>query len=171
MVVSRLGGNHCRKRKIKVLRLERWKYINCHSAMTKKLMFLTKKIKTLILTWLIIVPVFALTLPALALTNPINPWGTDSIRSNISEKTGLGEKDPRIVAADIIRVALGFLGIIAVMIILFGGFKWMTAGGNEDGVGEAKKMITAGVIGLVIILASFAIASFVLKNLVNVTTS
>ena len=64
-----------------------------------------------------------------------------------------------------INIILGFLGIVAVVIILLGGFKWMTAGGNEDKVGEARKLITAGIIGLIIILASFAIASFVLTQL------
>jgi hypothetical protein len=51
-----------------------------------------------------------------------------------------------------------------------GGFKWMTAGGNEDKVGEAKKLIVAGIIGLVIILGSFAIATFVLTQLTAATT-
>jgi len=82
----------------------------------------------------------------------------------------LGERDPRDIAASVIRVILGFLGIVAVIIILLGGFKWMTAGGNEDKVGEAKKLITAGIIGLVIILAAFAIATFVLNSLLSATT-
>jgi amino acid transporter len=64
---------------------------------------------------------------------------------------------------------LGFLGIIAVVIILFGGFRWMTAAGNEDQVSTAKKMIGAGVIGLIIILMAFGIAQFVLNALYNAT--
>jgi hypothetical protein len=60
---------------------------------------------------------------------------------------------------------------VAVVIILLGGFKWMTAGGNEDKVGEAKKLITAGIIGLVIIVASFAIASFVLNSLMGAVSN
>ena len=55
------------------------------------------------------------------------------------------------------------------IIILLGGFKWMTAGGNEDKVGEAKKLIIAGVIGLIIILASWGIATFVINALVSAT--
>jgi hypothetical protein len=46
------------------------------------------------------------------------------------------------------------LGVIAVILVLWGGFKWMTAAGNEDGITEAKKLMGAGVIGLVIILAA-----------------
>jgi hypothetical protein len=64
---------------------------------------------------------------------------------------------------------LGFLGIIAVLLILLGGFKWMTAAGNEDKVGEAKRMIGAGVIGLIIIMASFGIANFVINAVYKAT--
>ena len=71
--------------------------------------------------------------------------------------------------ANIINIVLGFLGIIAVIIILAGGFKWMTAGGNEDKVAESKQMIIQGVIGLVIIFAAWAIASFVISGLQSAT--
>jgi hypothetical protein len=88
-----------------------------------------------------------------------------------AEGAGLGQKDPRDIAASIIKIMLGFLGILAVVIILIGGFKWMTAAGNDDQVGEAKKIIVAGIIGLVIILASWGIASFVLNSLLDATNN
>jgi hypothetical protein len=88
---------------------------------------------------------------------------------NYANQTGLANTDPRQMAANIINIALACLGILAVVIILIGGFKWMTAGGNEEGVEEAKKILTAGVIGLVIILASWGIATFVLNSLLHAT--
>ncbi len=84
---------------------------------------------------------------------------------------GLGDRDPRDIAASLIQVILGFLGILAVVIILIGGFKWMTAAGNEDQVAEARKIIVAGIIGLVIILAAWGIANFVLESLLTATTT
>jgi hypothetical protein len=108
-------------------------------------------------------------LPALALDNVINPWGTDDMKRNVRENVGLGEGDPRSMAASIISIALGFLGIIAVIIILFVGFKWMTSGGNEEQISGAKKMLTAGIIGLVIIVAAFAISNFILQALIKTT--
>lgn len=83
--------------------------------------------------------------------------------------TGLGTKDLRETVASIINVALGLLGIVAVVIILAGGFTWMTAAGNEENVDKAKKMIFAGIIGLAIILSAYAIARFVITSLVNAT--
>lgn len=82
---------------------------------------------------------------------------------------GLGSTDVRSTIAAIIRVAMGLLGIVAVVIILVGGFKWMTAGGNEDQVGEAKKWIFSGIIGLAIILSAYALASFVITQLSSAT--
>jgi hypothetical protein len=84
---------------------------------------------------------------------------------------GLGASDPRDIATAIIRIILGFLGILAVVIILIGGFKWMTAAGNEEGVEEAKKILIAGVIGLAIVLAAWGIASFVLSSLITATNA
>ena len=110
-----------------------------------------------------------LSLPALA---ELDVWGSNTgglNREELGNNLGLGERDPREIVAQVINVILGFLGIIAVVIILLGGFKWMTAGGGEDKVAEAKKMIVAGVIGLVIILASYAIATFVINQLLSAT--
>lgn len=104
---------------------------------------------------------------ASASATDLDPWG--GYQEEIQEETGLGERDPREIAATVINVLLGFLGIIAVVIILIGGFKWMTAGGNEDKVAEARKLIMAGVIGLIIVLASYAIAMFVIDQLLTAT--
>jgi len=83
---------------------------------------------------------------------------------------GLGTKDVRDTVAQIIRVSLGLLGIVAVVIILLGGFKWMIAGGNDEKVKEARKLIISGIIGLAIILAAYAIAEFVISSLQTATT-
>ena len=91
-------------------------------------------------------------------------------QNEIGDKTGLGNSDPREIAARVINILLGFLGIIAVILILVGGFMWMTAAGNDDKVASAKKVMVAGVIGLVIVLAAFGIAKFVVNALMEATT-
>jgi len=83
--------------------------------------------------------------------------------------TGLGHADPRLTAASIIRTGLGLLGILTTIIIMYAGFKWMTAGGNEDDVATAKKMITAAIIGLLVIMSAYAITTFVIKSLYKST--
>ncbi len=80
-------------------------------------------------------------------------------------RIGLGTRSLQDTIASIIRVALSLLGIVAVVIILMGGFKWMTAGGNSDEVDKARQLILNGVIGLAIILSAFAISKFVIESL------
>lgn len=88
----------------------------------------------------------------------------------VNAELGMGNQDIRVTIASVIRVLMGLLGIVAVVIILIGGFTWMTAGGNEEKVGEAKKWIFSGVIGLAIILSAYALATFVINSLVTATT-
>jgi len=116
--------------------------------------------------------VFSLAAPALGAAEDSDVlWGGSTEKQYIKDNSGLpasdNASDPRRVAAQVIKIVLGFLGILSVIIILYAGFKWMTAGGNEEGVGEAKKMLVAALIGLVIILSAYALANFVINNIYN----
>lgn len=88
--------------------------------------------------------------------------GEETTGTNFATTAGLGEADLVTTIANIINVGLGFLGIVAVAIIILGGFKWVTAGGEAEKVSKAKKYIFQGLIGLVIVLAAYAIATFAL---------
>lgn len=107
-----------------------------------------------------------LALPALTMAQP--DWGFNEVNTGLNNT--LQDTDPRTMVGSIINIALGFMGVIAVVILLIGGFKWMTAGGNEDKVSEAKKMLGYGVIGLVIVLAAWGVATFVVDSIYNSTT-
>ncbi len=98
-------------------------------------------------------------------------FGGTATGDEFASTAGLGDADLVDTIGSIIRVALGFLGVIAVVIILLGGFRWMTAAGNDDKVKIAKKLIFSGILGLVIVLSAYAIASFVISSLVSATSS
>lgn len=66
-----------------------------------------------------------------------------------------------------IQVFLGLLGVIFLVITIWAGFQWMTAGGNTKKIEDAKSWLMNGVIGLVIILSAYAISSYVVSTLVN----
>ncbi len=89
----------------------------------------------------------------------------------VPKVTGLGSADLVTIIVNIIQLVLGFLGLIALVIVLLAGFKWMTSGGNDDKIGEAKKLMKSGVIGLLIILSSYIIASFVMDFLTDSTSN
>jgi len=83
----------------------------------------------------------------------------------ISQPLGLPTTDIRVIIVNIIKTALGLLGIILLVISLYGGYLWMTAGGNEEQIAQAKKVLVNAVIGLAIILSAYAIVAFVAQML------
>lgn len=67
------------------------------------------------------------------------------------------------IVAQIIQVFLSLLGIIFVVLMILGGYNWMTAQGDESKVEKAKSTIQKAVIGLIIIVASYSITYTVFK--------
>lgn len=84
------------------------------------------------------------------------------------EATGSDAQDLPVMVGKIINIALSFLGIILLIYILMAGFIWMTAGDSKDKPETAKKMIKNAIIGLVIVIAAFAISNFVVDKLSTV---
>lgn len=73
-----------------------------------------------------------------------------------------GVKDVRYQIVKIINVVLTILGLLVTILIIFAGFQWMTAGGNEDKVKKARSTLTNAIIGLVIIMLAWSITRFAL---------
>ncbi len=110
----------------------------------------------------------ALSLLVLPMTTMATAPNADDLGLNkVGNNIKLANTDPINTATNLINTAMMFLGLIAVVIILVGGFKWMTAMGNDDSIKKAKSLMTAGVIGLVIILAAWGIARYVVSTLAN----
>ncbi len=65
----------------------------------------------------------------------------------------------------LIGAALSFIGIIFMVLIIYGGLLWMTARGNDQQVEKAKNLIVQSFIGLIIILAAYAITAFIGERL------
>lgn len=105
-------------------------------------------------------------LPAMAQL-PDDPFGVNNVNNNL----GLSGADLKLTIIAIIQVILGFLGLLAVIIILWGGFIYMTAAGDTAKVDKAKQMIISGIIGIIIILSAWAITSFVISGVGNALNS
>lgn len=69
----------------------------------------------------------------------------------------------------IINIALALAGLIAVLYLVIGGFRYITAGGNEDAAGSAKKIILNAVIGIIVIILSFVVVRVVSSTLTTTT--
>lgn len=81
-------------------------------------------------------------------------------------KSGLvASGDLTSIISTLIQVFLGFLGVIFLALTLMAGFKWMTAQGNEEEVKKAQGSMKNSIMGLVIVLAAYAITYSVFKYL------
>ncbi len=93
-----------------------------------------------------------------------DPFG----RNTLGELSTAGEsKDIFVVISNITNIILTFLGAIAVLLFLYGGFKWFTSQGNSEQIEAAKKIMGAAVVGLAIIFASYAAAQYIFDQLSN----
>lgn len=73
----------------------------------------------------------------------------------------------QILAALILNALFGLLGIVAVAMIIYGGFLYMTSQGKEDQIKKAKNILVTAAIGLVIIFSAFALANFIINSIIN----
>ncbi len=80
-------------------------------------------------------------------------------------------KGPGEVVFNVISLLLGFLGIASVFVMMYGGFLWLTAGGEENKAKQGSTLLFQAFIGLVIILSAYMVTYFVLANLTAAVTS
>lgn len=71
------------------------------------------------------------------------------------------------VIGAMIQVGLSMLGIVFFGLIFYAGIRWMTARGNTEAVDKAKETLESAAIGLVLVLAAYAITRFVLTALIT----
>ncbi len=94
--------------------------------------------------------------------------------TNYVKETGLKSakgQDIRVLIVNVVRYLLTFVGIIAVSMIMYSGFLWMTSEGDAEKVGRAKKTLINSSIGLVITVSAFAIVTFVLHMMDSGTST
>jgi len=94
---------------------------------------------------------------------------TQAVSINLNIPTGLGTASVTEIISRIIQIFLGLLGVIALGFILYGGFIWMTAAGNQEKIAKAKKILINAAIGLAIILSAFAIVTFLINAIIEGT--
>jgi len=80
-----------------------------------------------------------------------------------------GQTSPLPIISAIINIILSILGVIFLTMLIYGGYEWMTARGNEQRLEKAKDAIRSAIIGLIIIASAYAISSFVLTRISSKT--
>jgi len=63
----------------------------------------------------------------------------------------------------IIKTILGFVGALALLMFIYGGFTWLTSGGSPDRIKKGKDILIWATIGLAVIFASYTLVDFVIR--------
>lgn len=129
---------------------------------------MVKKLKSwlnvLFLTLILVVPglVFATT-PETVLKDGYSPVDRLTFAANINGpyKNAATDTSLASILGLVISTALSILGVIFIFIVIIAGYKWMTAQGNEDQVTKAKDSVTRATIGLIVVISSYAIWTFI----------
>jgi len=124
---------------------------------------------------IIFVSIFLLGLPVAVLADtpdnhvelkPSDGYGIiETVRVSGLPKTVAGSSDTSTIVGNIIGAILGLVGIIFFALTLYAGVYWMTARGDSARVDTAKNTLESAIIGLIIVVAAYAIVSFVFNRL------
>jgi len=78
-------------------------------------------------------------------------------------------ESPAATAGRVINAGLSVVGIVFLVLMLYGGYLWMTARGKEERLEKAKNTLEAAIIGLIIVLAAYGITYFVVDRIISST--
>ncbi|MFH0988366.1 MAG: hypothetical protein V1763_03260 [Parcubacteria group bacterium] len=126
------------------------------------------KLKTVLLVCCLAVLLFGYVLPihaAVNLSGPLNSAGQGLYGGTAPGADALPKQ-----IGGYIKVLLGIVGVMLVIIIIYAGFLWMTAGGDPDRAKKGREWIINAVIGMLIILSAYAITNFVVSRLVTASS-
>lgn len=88
-----------------------------------------------------------------------------SLLDKVGEQDGVPKTDVPKLIGNIINIVLGLLGIVLLVLIIYSGILWMTAGGKPDQVDKAKDQLKNAVIGLAIVVSAYALSRFIIDSL------
>lgn len=88
-----------------------------------------------------------------------------------ASKAGIAQSpaSPDAVAGVVVGQVISLVGIIFLVLMIYGGAMWMTAGGDEKKIDKARSIIGAALIGLLIVVGAYAITQFVGQSIMGNT--
>ena len=138
-------------------------------------MSIKKSIKA-IMAGLLVFPMFALSVslltPAASVT-AVENCDANGINITTGAECSHGTGTPSNLFGDgsvfqrITDVALGLIAAISVLMLIYGGIRYTTSGGNSNNVTAAKDTIMYAIIGIIIAVLAYAIVHFVLTSLLT----
>ncbi|MBQ3429897.1 hypothetical protein IJG21_00540 [Candidatus Saccharibacteria bacterium] len=126
-------------------------------------MKILEKVKVLVFASVLAIAGVAAVLPGRAVYAGIQDGADVTKEGNELGQAG----DLETTVKNVINIILYVIGIVAVVMMIFGGFQYITSAGDAAKVTKAKNTILYGVVGLVIAILAYAIVNYVLGSLTN----
>lgn len=126
---------------------------------------MNKKFKNLIIAPLFLVGLFLFSAPVVRAANLQDAF--QGQLSTVGSRGGFdtSKRDVNPIIGTLISVILSFLGVIFLILMVYGGYMWMTAAGNEEKAKKARALIQAAVLGLIVVVGAYAMTIFVMSRI------
>ena len=124
-----------------------------------------------ILSSLLIIPIMALGVSAALQINNVNVVRATEMTLNSGVSSSQGDDVPKDLANDVfknvVNILLFIIGAVSVIMLIYGGIRYTTSGGNANSVTAAKNTIMYSIIGLVVAILAFAVVQFVVNQVMD----
>ena len=124
-----------------------------------------------ILSSLLIIPIMALGVSAALQINNVNVVRATDMTISGGVSSSQGDDVPQDLAGDvfknIVNILLFIIGAVSVIMLIYGGIRYTTSGGNTNSVTAAKNTIMYSIIGLVVAILAFAVVQFVVNQVMD----
>ena len=124
-----------------------------------------------ILSSLLIIPIMALGVSAALQINNVNVVRATEMTLNSGVSSSQGDDVPKDLAGDVfknvVNILLFIIGAVSVIMLIYGGIRYTTSGGNANSVTAAKNTIMYSIIGLVVAILAFAVVQFVVIQVMD----
>lgn len=107
-------------------------------------------------------------LPAMLLAETTPTASQSVLEAPFGDSTS--QQEPILIVATVIQVLLGFVGAATLLVFIWGGFHLIFSGGNEEKITKGKSTLVWAVIGLAIILSSYAILQYTFNTFKTVAS-
>ena len=124
-----------------------------------------------ILSSLLIIPIMALGVSAALQINNVNVVRATDMTLSSGVSSSQGDDVPKDLAGDVfknvVNILLFIIGAVSVIMLIYGGIRYTTSGGNANSVTAAKNTIMYSIVGLVIAILAFAVVQFVVNQVMD----
>ena len=124
-----------------------------------------------ILSSLLIIPIMALGVSAALQINNVNVVRATDMTLSGGVSSSQADDVPQDLAGDVfknvVNILLFIIGAVSVIMLIYGGIRYTTSGGNANSVTAAKNTIMYSIIGLVVAILAFAVVNFVVKQMME----